>query len=451
MAPKKKGELLARVNFPLYSVKMLTPRYLLVAGGGGKTRSGIANAIEVYELSYNGTKCCARPACRYVIGDSACMNCATWFNGKEHIVFAGLNGDCQVYQAKYKVLREDEYDEIIRKEDTDSQSGNIRRRRTSEREEKSVDNASSSAKNDKRKQSWNKSQSNPDNNSNSVSSLVGFDFKPLQRFQTDFTGNQDTAFQKVVRVSHDGKILATGGSDGHIRIWKYPELTLSVDIKAHSDDVDDLDIHPLTTKIISASRDGHVIIWSVKNGKNAGELKWNPPNGQKYRCRNCRFGMTENDKNRSKIFTAHVPLAKDAKSSLRCFLVKWDANKLIPEKVLSVREILSSLTVSDDGRFVGTGTMSGGISIYIAFSLQRIYHVEAAHSIFITGLEFLPNSDNALQVVGNQDSSLVSISVDNQIQIHHIPKQATIHIGLFIFIMIAVLIATFTIMSYLGL
>lgn len=39
------NQLLARVNFPPYAVKMLSARYLLVAGGGGKAKSGIANVL----------------------------------------------------------------------------------------------------------------------------------------------------------------------------------------------------------------------------------------------------------------------------------------------------------------------------------------------------------------------------------------------------------------------
>lgn len=37
--------LLARVNFPLYSVEMLTSRHVLVAGGGGSSKTGVANGF----------------------------------------------------------------------------------------------------------------------------------------------------------------------------------------------------------------------------------------------------------------------------------------------------------------------------------------------------------------------------------------------------------------------
>ena len=38
-------ELLCRVNFPLYQATMITPRHILVAGGGGAANTGVFNGI----------------------------------------------------------------------------------------------------------------------------------------------------------------------------------------------------------------------------------------------------------------------------------------------------------------------------------------------------------------------------------------------------------------------
>lgn len=46
MFSKKPNEgLLARVNFPLFTVQMLTSRHVLVAGGGGSAKTGVANGF----------------------------------------------------------------------------------------------------------------------------------------------------------------------------------------------------------------------------------------------------------------------------------------------------------------------------------------------------------------------------------------------------------------------
>jgi len=42
---RSKGGLLARVNFPLYTVQMITNRHILVGGGGGSSKTGVANGF----------------------------------------------------------------------------------------------------------------------------------------------------------------------------------------------------------------------------------------------------------------------------------------------------------------------------------------------------------------------------------------------------------------------
>lgn len=58
MAPRRLKEgLLARVNFPLYSVEMLTSRHILVAGGGGSSNTGVANGfVSIYKKKFQHEK-----------------------------------------------------------------------------------------------------------------------------------------------------------------------------------------------------------------------------------------------------------------------------------------------------------------------------------------------------------------------------------------------------------
>lgn len=53
MAPIRKNidDILARVNFPLYTVQMVTNRHVIVGGGGGTSKTGVANGfVSVCEL-----------------------------------------------------------------------------------------------------------------------------------------------------------------------------------------------------------------------------------------------------------------------------------------------------------------------------------------------------------------------------------------------------------------
>lgn len=55
MAAPVKGDLLARSDFPLYTVKALDERHFIVAGGGGAAKTGVVNAI-VRSIQYEKQK-----------------------------------------------------------------------------------------------------------------------------------------------------------------------------------------------------------------------------------------------------------------------------------------------------------------------------------------------------------------------------------------------------------
>lgn len=42
---ESRGDLAAKVNFPLYGVEMLTDRHFVVAGGGGPAKTGVSNGF----------------------------------------------------------------------------------------------------------------------------------------------------------------------------------------------------------------------------------------------------------------------------------------------------------------------------------------------------------------------------------------------------------------------
>lgn len=45
----------------------------------------------------------------------------------------------------------------------------------------------------------------------------------------------------MVRISLDGRLMATAGVDGHVRLWTFPQMKPARDIAAHSKEVDDVD------------------------------------------------------------------------------------------------------------------------------------------------------------------------------------------------------------------
>lgn len=63
----------------------------------------------------------------------------------------------------------------------------------------------------------------------------------MQAVQTDFGPDP---LQKVVCFNHDNTLLASGGTDGYIRVWKVPSLEKVLEFKAHEGEIEDLALGP---------------------------------------------------------------------------------------------------------------------------------------------------------------------------------------------------------------
>lgn len=236
-----------------------------------------------------------------------------------------------------------------------------------------------------------KNSAEKSSNDDDLFRVLKFDVKSADSVQTDFL--QTEPLQRVIRISGNGSLMATGGTDGYLRIWSFPQMlqTLTVKyvydnrfivvsfihlliyfyfIRAHSMEIDDLDISPDSKHIVSIAKDGLAIIWELSTGNKVCELQWPASKGTaKYLFKRCRYGTVESQKDQHRLFSISNPLGKVGKQ--KGFLQQWDSSTGKLRLAVDMEESLAALTVRDDGRFVAIGTMfSGSVSMYIAFSLQ---------------------------------------------------------------------------------
>lgn len=442
---KANDGLLARVNFPLYSVEMLTSRHVLVAGGGGSAKTGVANGFEIYEIYHNGRRFVAEEIVRHETGANVVMNCAVKSNGHRSYLVAGQESHCQLYNVDMRIVQEDGTEEVQRPSRRSSKvpftvaddQSNLRNRRVSSA--------------DARRQSTASQQSSRAENAdiNENPARIRFDIKSGDLIQTDFTAQ--CPLQRVVRISPDCRLMATGGTDAHIRVWSFPKMNKKFDIGVHTKEVDDLDFSPNSKQLVSIAKDGLAIVWDLENEREALRLAWTPPEGVKYLFKRCRFGLFEGKKGQHRLFTIANPLGKVGQQ--KGYLHQWSPENGSLTNAAPIDESLASLAVRDDGRFVAIGTMfTGSVSIYVAFSLQRVLHIPSAHSMFVTGLEFLPsNSLDGPAISSNTEAAVLSISVDNKVCIHNLTYRHTIPAWLAISFIIVMLFLTFMLCSYIGL
>lgn len=245
---------------------------------------------------------------RHETGANVVMNCAVRNIGTHSYLVAGQGSHCQLYNVNV----------IIENCDTMPENGRIEtlkpllgRKGSATADELNLRNRKSGRDSSvNRRFSKSKVDSNSDTNKNE-NRCIRFEIKAGDLTQTDFTTSDP--WQRVIRISLNCEYMATGGTDSHVRIWKFPNMVKMFDIKAHSKEIDDLDFSPDSKLLVSIAKDGMGIVWNVKTGKECAKLNWTQPNNVKYLFKKSRFGVFEGKRGQHRLFTIANPLGKVGK------------------------------------------------------------------------------------------------------------------------------------------
>uniref|UniRef100_A0AAX7VFH9 Prolactin regulatory element binding n=1 Tax=Astatotilapia calliptera TaxID=8154 RepID=A0AAX7VFH9_ASTCA len=380
---KKKVPDLYRAPFPLYSVKVDPDTGLvIIAGGGGASKTGIKNAVHFLDLQLVGEyQHSASLLHSHDTDTRATMNMAV---GKG-VIAAGQDGTCCLMQFKQCTQKEAK---DANKDGKSKQQGNARLR---------------AGKGDKCGQDG---VTPSGNMSDMKDETIHISVTASAEVQSDL--NPQDPLQKVVRFSPDQSLLLTGGTDGHIRVWEH---------------------------LVTVGRDFACSVWS--GNQLSMSLKWHETMSQidekTYRYLACRFGKVEDQKDALRLYTVQIPHKRDRKPP-PCYLTKWDGRSLLAMLTAPCgTEVISSLAVSDSGTFLGLGTVTGSVAIYIAFSLQRLYYVHESHGIVVTDLAFLPHSMKGKNIKGNNETALLSVAVDSRCQLHRVARRRYFPVWLVLF------------------
>lgn len=414
---KRKVPDLYRAPFPLYSVKVDSKAGLVItAGGGGASKTGIKNAVHFLDLQLEGEhQYCATLLHTHDTDTRATMNMAVG----DGVLAAGQDGTCSLMRFKLCTQKGGKAakDETLGScpKGNSVQPGATRRR---------------AGKGDKGAQDGTAGSEDMSDLKNETAQIS---VTALADVQSDL--NPQDPLQKVVRFSPDLSLLLTGGTDGHIRVWEFPSLKKKFDFKAHEGEIEDLDISPGNKHLVTVGRDFACSVWS--GNQLVMGLRWletMPQIAEKsYRYMACRFGKVEDQKDALRLYTVQIPHKRDRRPP-PCYLTKWDGKSFLPMLTAPCStEVISSLAVSDSGTFLGLGTVTGSVAIYIAFSLQRLYYVQESHGIVVTDLAFLPDVLKGKNIKGNNETAMLSVAVDSRCQVHAVPNRRSFPIWLVLF------------------
>ncbi|XP_060189644.1 SEC12-like protein 2 isoform X2 [Lycium barbarum] len=226
---------------------------------------------------------------------------------------------------------------------------------------------------------------------------------------------QDVGQQLALTFNHEGSLLAVGGEDGKLRVYKWPSMENILDQDNSHASVKDLDFSPDGKFLASAGR-GPCRIWDVSKSKSVASLM--KENDEIFGS--CRFSPI-NDENQ----VLYIITMRDQGGSIS----KWSTTtwKRIKSKRI-VRDPICAFNVSPNGKLLAVGTIEGDVVIVSSNNFQVQNVVKKAHLGLVTTLKFSEDS-----------RALLSASMDSRVRVTII-KDEEKKSGLSLWIVILVLL-----------
>ncbi|KAA8518166.1 hypothetical protein F0562_015640 [Nyssa sinensis] len=232
---------------------------------------------------------------------------------------------------------------------------------------------------------------------------------------------EDVGQQLALTFNNEGSVLATGGEDGKLRVFKWPSMETILDQADAHASVKDLDFSPDGKYLVSVGSGGPGRVWDVTSSTPIASLP--KENDEVFSF--CRFSQTS-DKNQVLYITAMRGHGGS--------IVKWNTTswKRMSSKHI-VRDPISAFNVSADGKLLAIGTIQADILILNSTSMRVQTIIRKAHLGLVTSLMFSEDS-----------RALVSVSLDSSARVTQIKDEKNNGLSVWIIVFIILLaVATY--------
>ncbi|CAI9095982.1 OLC1v1032033C1 [Oldenlandia corymbosa var. corymbosa] len=196
--------------------------------------------------------------------------------------------------------------------------------------------------------------------------------------------------QLALAFNGEGSLLATGGEDGKLRVFKWPSMEIVLNEDNAYTSVKDLHFS-LDGKFLVSVGSGPARVWDLTSLTAVASL----PKGNDERFCYCKFSGSSDD---------NQVLYIIAMQSQGGYVSKWSTNswkKISSNRV--VKDAVCSFDVSPDGNLLALGTINGDIRVISSKNLKVNTLVKKAHLGLVTALSF--SHDSRYVVSASMDSS----------------------------------------------
>ncbi|KAL9254950.1 SEC12-like protein [Drosera capensis] len=210
---------------------------------------------------------------------------------------------------------------------------------------------------------------------------------------------EDIGLQLALAFSKDGSMLAAGGEDGKLRVFKWPSVEIILNKENAHSSVKDLDFSPDGKFLVSVGS-GLCRVWNVTSS----EIEVSLPRETDEIFSYCRFSQRSDG---NPVLYTTVMHGKGGR------IVTWNTSswKRIASKRIT-GDPVSAFSVSDDAKFLAIGTTEGDVLVLSSSTMQVQMTVKKAHLGIVTALMF--SHDSRALVSAAMDSSVRVTIIENK-------------------------------------
>ncbi|CAM0948925.1 unnamed protein product [Alopecurus aequalis] len=195
---------------------------------------------------------------------------------------------------------------------------------------------------------------------------------------------RDVGLQLAVSFSGAGSVLATGGEDGHLRVFKWPTMESIIEATDTKTSVKDLSFSS-DEKFLAVNRSsGPSRVWDLKSAEAVANLP--RETGEIFGF--CRF-CNKPDNSQILFITA---MQGDYGRIISWNTTSW--TRIGSKKI--TRDAISAFAVSPDSTLLAFGTVEGSVSILRSRDMRVLEKVKEAHLGTVTSLAFSQDSRTLL-------------------------------------------------------